>query len=92
MFSSQLAAGAKKVPTYSQNDRTKLADVVSAPVNGDGPAIATSVAVVAVLLVLGAWIAALATWLVARTVPRGHSPPHAQPWGYWPGQCRLGQW
>ena len=70
-FSSQLAAGAKKVPTYSQNDRTKLADVVSAPVNGDGPAIATSVAVVAVLLVLGAWIAALATWLVARTVPSG---------------------
>ncbi|MEH0379850.1 YhgE/Pip family protein [Cutibacterium acnes] len=71
VFSSQLAAGAKKVPTYSQNDRTKLADVVSAPVNGDGPAIATSVAVVAVLLVLGAWIAALATWLVARTVPSG---------------------
>lgn len=68
-FSGELAAGAKKVPTYSQNDRTKLADVVSAPVNGDGPAIATSVAAVAVLLILGAWIAALATWLVARTVP-----------------------
>ena len=70
-FSNQLAAGAKKVPTYSQDDRTRLADVVSSPVNGDGPAIATSVAVVAVLLVLGAWIAALATWLVARTVPSG---------------------
>lgn len=68
-FSSQLAAGAKKVPTYSDSDRTKLADVVAAPVNGDGPSIATSVAVVAVLLVLGAWLAALATWLVARAVP-----------------------
>ena len=68
-FSGELASGTKKVPTYSQNDRTKLADVVSAPVNGNGPAIATSVAAVAVLLILGAWIAALATWLVARTVP-----------------------
>ncbi|MDO4412604.1 YhgE/Pip domain-containing protein [Cutibacterium sp.] len=68
-FSSQLAAGAKKVPTYSQDDRTKLADVVSTPINGEGPAIATSVAAVAVLLILGGWLAALATWMVARTVP-----------------------
>ena len=68
-FASELAAGAKKVPTYSHRDRTALAEVVSMPVNGDGPAIATSVAVVAVLLILGAWLAALVTWLVARTVP-----------------------
>ncbi|MSS44750.1 YhgE/Pip domain-containing protein [Cutibacterium sp. WCA-380-WT-3A] len=68
-FSHELSAGATKVPTYSQDDRTKLADVVATPVNGDGPAIATSVAAVAVLLILGAWIAALATWLVVRTVP-----------------------
>ena len=68
-FASELAAGAAKVPTYSHRDRTALAEVVSMPVNGDGPAIATSVAVVAVLLILGAWLAALVTWLVARTVP-----------------------
>ena len=68
-FASELAAGAAKVPTYSHRDRTALAEVVSTPVNGDGPAIATSVAIVAVLLILGAWLAALVTWLVARTVP-----------------------
>ncbi|KAJ8136979.1 hypothetical protein OY671_009808, partial [Metschnikowia pulcherrima] len=68
-FSGELASGTKTVPTYPQNDRTTSADVVSAPVNGNGPAIATSVAAVAVSLILGAWIAASATWSVARTVP-----------------------
>ncbi|WCC80034.1 YhgE/Pip domain-containing protein [Cutibacterium equinum] len=68
-FSSELAAGAKKVPTYSQADRTKLAHVVSTPVNGDGPVMATSAAVVAVLLILGAWLAALTTWMVTRAIP-----------------------
>lgn len=70
-FATELAKGADQVPTYSADDRAKLATVVASPVERDSDLMATgSVALVSLLLVAGLWLGALASFVVARPVPR----------------------
>ncbi|WP_257477983.1 YhgE/Pip domain-containing protein [Acidipropionibacterium jensenii] len=68
-FATQVAKGASQVPSYSASDRSKLSDVVSAPVSSSTTPNGTSAWVVGLILILGLWIGALGIWLVARTVP-----------------------
>ncbi|GAB3916738.1 hypothetical protein GCM10011575_25440 [Microlunatus endophyticus] len=71
--SSQLATGLKKaadqIPTYSKNDRTQLAKVVSAPVAGNQPdGLFANATTTTLLLALALWVGGLATYLVVRAV------------------------
>ncbi|MDN6441003.1 MAG: YhgE/Pip family protein [Acidipropionibacterium jensenii] len=68
-FATDVAKGAKQVPTYSASDRQKLSDAVSSPVQASSTPMGTSAWVVGLILILGLWIGALAIWTVARTVP-----------------------
>ncbi|VEI03546.1 YhgE/Pip N-terminal domain [Acidipropionibacterium jensenii] len=68
-FATDVAKGAKQVPTYSASDRQKLSDAVSSPVRASSTPMGTSAWVVGLILILGLWIGALAIWTVARTVP-----------------------
>ncbi len=69
-FSQQLAAGAKKVPSYSEAARTKLSSVAAEPVAQKTtlpqvPLVATTL----LLSVVALWIGALVVFLVVRPVP-----------------------
>jgi len=71
--SSQLATGLKKaadqIPTYSKNDRTQLAKVVSAPVAGDqSDGLFANATTTTLLLALALWVGGLATYLVVRAI------------------------
>lgn len=68
-YATQLAKGSKQVPTYSAADREKLSDAVTTPVNTDTNPMGTSAWVVGLIVILGLWIGALATWMAARTIP-----------------------
>ncbi|GAA1397867.1 YhgE/Pip domain-containing protein [Luteococcus peritonei] len=68
-FADGLAAGKDKVPSYSQEQREKLSTVVSDPVTGGADGVSTPLKqTTTLLLVLGAWLGALATWLLMRPV------------------------
>lgn len=68
-YASELAKGSKQVPTYSAGDREKLSDAVTTPVNTDTNPMSTSGWVVGLIVILGLWLGALATWMAARTIP-----------------------
>lgn len=68
-FADKVGQGATKVPSYSQQDREKLSTVVSTPVTGAADTISSPVKqATSLLLVLGAWLGAMATWLVVRPI------------------------
>lgn len=70
-FATELEKGADQVPTYSQQDREKLATVVAQPVSKDDSLIGSSqVPLVSLLLVSGLWLGALASFVAVRPVPR----------------------
>lgn len=70
-FATELAKGAKQVPSYSQGDREKLSKVVASPVERDDSLIGSgSVPLVSLLLVSGLWLGALISFLAVRPVPR----------------------
>ncbi|MDO5735340.1 MAG: hypothetical protein Q4P15_02575 [Propionibacteriaceae bacterium] len=69
-FATELAKGAEEVPTYSPEAREKLSTVVTSPVAQSNDLIDSGrAALVALVLVTVLWLAALATFVVARPVP-----------------------
>ncbi|WP_296140019.1 hypothetical protein [uncultured Tessaracoccus sp.] len=69
-FAGKLADGKKQIPSFSEGDRSKLADVVSSPVDPDtGLMTRGTLPLTAVILVAAVWLAALAACTVARPVP-----------------------
>lgn len=69
-FASKLREGADQVPTYSAEQRQVLSTVVASPVEqSDSLLSANRAALVALLLVAGLWLGALASFVVARPVP-----------------------
>lgn len=70
-FATELAKGADQVPSYSASDRETLSTVVASPVAGDDSLIETArVPAVSLLVVSALWLGALASFVVARPVPR----------------------
>lgn len=70
-FATELANGADQVPTYSAEDREKLATVVASPVERQDGLISTAdVPLVSLILLAGLWLGALASFVAARPVPR----------------------
>ncbi|WP_420176433.1 YhgE/Pip family protein [Luteococcus sp. OSA5] len=68
-FAEKVSDGAKEVPSYSKQEREKLSGVVATPVSGDAERFATPLSqLTSLLLVLGAWLGALATWLLMRPI------------------------
>ncbi|MEL4506143.1 YhgE/Pip domain-containing protein [Luteococcus sp. H138] len=68
-FADKISDGAKQVPNYSADQREKLSTVVATPVAGGADQITTPLKqVTTLLLVLGSWLGALATWLLVRPV------------------------
>lgn len=68
-FADGLAQGKDKVPSYSQEQRERLSTVVSDPVTGGDDTVSTPLKqATTLLLVLGTWLGALATWLLMRPV------------------------
>ena len=70
-FATELAKGADQVPTYSAQEREKLATVVAQPVEKTDDLIAGGrVPLVSLLLATGLWLGALASFVAMRPVPR----------------------
>lgn len=70
-FASELAKGAKQVPSYSQSDRETLSKVVASPVERNDSLFSPgSVALVSLLLLTGLWLGALISFLAVRPVPK----------------------
>lgn len=68
-FADKVSDGAKQVPSYSEAQREKLSTVVATPVTGGADGITTPLTqTTTLLLVLGSWLGALATWLLVRPV------------------------
>ncbi|MFT3876531.1 MAG: YhgE/Pip family protein [Propioniciclava sp.] len=65
-----VAEGQEAIPTYTDDERDKLATVVAAPVDGDGLAgvVRPHLAWVSLLLVVALWAGAMATFAVLRPV------------------------
>ncbi len=69
-FAAELAAGADQVPSYDPDQRATLSSVVASPVDQDDSLIdASRTALVALLVVAGLWLAALAAYVVVNPVP-----------------------
>ena len=70
-FATELAKGADQVPSYSPQDRQRLAEVVAAPVAAPDDVISSGrVPLVSLLLVSALWLGALGGFVVVRPVPR----------------------
>ncbi|MHA6513549.1 YhgE/Pip domain-containing protein [Tessaracoccus sp. Z1128] len=70
-FATELAKGADQVPTYSADERATLASVVAAPVDKPDDVMQSGrVPLVSLLLVAALWLGAMASFVVARPVPR----------------------
>lgn len=68
-FADKISDGAKQVPNYSAAERETLSTVVATPVAGAADQISTPLKqTTTLLLVLGTWLGALATWLLVRPV------------------------
>ncbi|MEL4356321.1 MULTISPECIES: YhgE/Pip domain-containing protein [unclassified Luteococcus] len=68
-FADKVSDGAQQVPSYSAAEREKLSTVVATPVTGGADSIATPLKQITTLvLTLGTWLGALATWLLVRPV------------------------
>lgn len=68
-FATKVSQGATKVPNYSAGDRERLSTVAATPVTGATDHVASPLQqLTALLLVLGAWLGSMLTWVVARPV------------------------
>lgn len=69
-FATKLAEGQSQVPHYSVNDRAQLSKVVTRPIVNTPTVLSAELAsVLAVLLAIGLWLGAMATYLVLRAIP-----------------------
>lgn len=65
-----LARGAEQVPTYDQQTRTALAEVVATPVTAERPdSLFADIANTTFLAVLALWLGGLASFVILRAVP-----------------------
>lgn len=85
-FATELAKGADQVPSYSQDDRKRLSEVVASPVErGDALLESGQAQLVALLLTVGLWLAALAGFVVVAPVPRNVITSRASSLALWAG-------
>lgn len=69
-FAAELESGAQDLPSYTEADRARLAEVVTNPVDAPGGvAGANTTATVSLLLVIGLWLGALLSFVAVRPVP-----------------------
>lgn len=89
-FASELAKGAKEVPSYSADERGTLSTVVASPVEQDNAlAKASTVSMTSLLLVAGLWVGALASFVVMRPVPRNVVASSASTMVLWLRQVKV---
>lgn len=69
-FAEQIASGAELVPSFDESARDKLSTVVTAPVSNSVGGVSSPITQTVILLLgLGLWFGALATFLIVRPVP-----------------------
>lgn len=68
-FATKLAEGSSDIPSYTQQERESLAEVVTRPIGATPEGASSLLPSAALLSVLALWLGALVTFLVLRPIP-----------------------
>lgn len=69
-FAGELETGAEELPSYSDDDRARLSEVITNPVSAPGGVAGPNgTATVSLLLVIGLWLGAMLSFVAVRPVP-----------------------